>query len=286
MKNTFKILNTILLILLICHTLSCNKAEVPIITTTAISNITANTATSGGNITDEGSSTVLNRGVCWSTSTTPTIADNTTSDGAGAGSFSSNITGLNGATIYYLRAYATNTAGTGYGMAMSFTSLGQSPIPTIEVATNINTTSATLMGSVNANYLSTVVTFEYGTTMDYGNTVTATQSPVTGNTNTVVDANITGLTVATIYHYRIKAANSLGTCYSNDITFTTLGQAPVVTTLAATNITTLTAQLNGTVNANYLSTVVTFEYGTTMSYGNTVTATQSCKWKLQLQSFR
>jgi len=53
-----------------------------------------------------------------------------TSDGEGAGAFISNLSGLNGATIYYVRAYATNILGTGYGMAISFSTLGESPIPT------------------------------------------------------------------------------------------------------------------------------------------------------------
>ena len=251
------------------------KEEIPVVTTTSVSNIAATTATSGGNITNEGSSTVITRGVCWSTGTTPTIADNKTTDAAGAGSFISNITGLNGATMYYIRAYATNTSGTGYGMAMSFTTLGQLATPTTATATNINVTAATLNGSVNANYLSSVVTFEYGLSTSYGNTMTATQSPVTGNTNTHVSANVTGLTAGTTYHYRVKAENTLGTTNSNDITFTTLGQVPTTTILAATNITTVAAQLNANVNANYISTVVTFEYGTTTSYGSTVTATQS-----------
>jgi hypothetical protein len=266
---------TFLVIFLLILSTGCEKGKVPIITTSSVSNITGTSAVCGGNITSEGSSTVITRGVCWSTNLTPKLTDNKTTDGAGAGSFSSNITDLNGATIYYTRAYATNGTGTGYGMVMSFTTFGQSPLPTIGAATNINTTTATLKGTVNANYLSTVVTFEYGISTSYGDISTATQSPVTGNANTNVSANITGLTVATIYHYRIKAVNSLGTTYSNDITFTTLGQVPIVTTLAATSITPMAAQLNATVNANYLSTVVTFEYGSTISYGNTTTATQS-----------
>ena len=275
MKNTFRVSGVTLLILSIFLIHSCKKEKNPTLTTSAITNITGTTATSGGTITDEGSGTIIARGVCWSTGITPTIADSKTTDGAGAGSFTSNISGLNGATPYYVRAYATNSAGTGYGMAMSFTTFGQSPTPTVGTATNINTTSAAMNGSVNANYFSTVVTFEYGTTASYGSTVTATQSPVLGNSNTTVNADITGLTIGTIYHYRIKAVNSLGTTNSNDITFTTLGQVPTVATQAATNITTVTATLNGFVNANYLSTVVTFEYGTTTSYGSTVTATQS-----------
>ena len=275
MNKIIKYYLAIITIVIVTILTGCKKEKVPVIATTTVSNITATTATCGGNITDEGSSTVIIRGVCWSTGTTPTIADNKTSDGAGSGSFSSNMTDLNGATNYYVRAYATNTAGTGYGMAMSFTTLGQSPSPMVANATNITATSATLNGSVNANYLSTVVTFEYGTTTSYGSTVTASQSPITGNTSINASADITGLTAAIIYHYRITAVNSLGTTNSNDITFTTLGQVPTVTTLSATNLTVTSVTLNGSVNANYLSTVVTFEYGTTTSYGSTISATQS-----------
>lgn len=275
MYNIFKIRNAIVILTVATFVFGCENEEVPAITTSAISNITATSATSGGNITSEGSSTVVNLGVCWSTGTTPTIADKKTTDGAGAGSFTSNITGLDGGLIYYVRAYATNSAGTGYGMAMSFTSLGQSPAPTISDATNITTSTAKLNGTVNANYLSTDVTFEYGTTTSYGNNVTATQSPLTGNTNSIVSANISGLNAGTTYHCRIKSVNSLGTTYSSDITFLTLGQSPTATTLAATNITTVAARLNGTANANFLSTIITFEYGTTANYGNSVTASQS-----------
>lgn len=251
------------------------KATNPILSTVTVLNITATTATSGGNITDDGGATVTTRGVCWSTGITPTLADKKTSDGAGAGSFSSNLTGLDGGTIYYVRAYATNGIGTGYGMVMSFTTLGQSPVPSIITPTNINTTSATLNGSVNANYLSTVVTFEYGTTTSYGSTATPSQSPVTGNTNTSVSSDIIGLTAGTIYHFRLKAVNSLGTSYSNDNTFTTIGQAPDATTIPATNTAGISTTLNGSVNAHYLSTVVTFEYGTSVSYGSAITASQS-----------
>jgi hypothetical protein len=82
---------------------SCKKEEVPTLTTSAITNITGTSATSGGTITSEGSGTIIFRGVCWSTNITPTIADNKTTDGAGAGSFTSNMTSLNGATTYYVR---------------------------------------------------------------------------------------------------------------------------------------------------------------------------------------
>jgi len=84
-----KIIKCYLALIIIVVTVlnGCKKEAVPVLTTTALSNITAITATSGGNITDEGSATVISRGVCWSTGITPTIADNKTTDGAGAGNF-------------------------------------------------------------------------------------------------------------------------------------------------------------------------------------------------------
>jgi uncharacterized protein (TIGR02145 family) len=97
-----------------------NEKMLPVLTTNEVTDITTTSAKSGGNITDDDGSTITERGVCWSTGQNPTINDNKTSDGAGAGSFASSITGLEPNTTYFVRAYATNT-GTGYGSAMSFT---------------------------------------------------------------------------------------------------------------------------------------------------------------------
>lgn len=254
---------------------SCKKEAVPSVETTQVAEITGITAKSGGNVIDEGSSTVISRGICWSTSSTPTVADNKTSDGAGIGSFTSTMTGLSAAKAYFVRAYATNGQGTGYGMAYSFTTRGQAPISAISPAENITVASATLTGTVNPNYVSTSVVFEYGKTNNYGNTVNALHSPIDGNAPIAVSANINSLEVATTYHYRIKSENSLGITYSNDGSFTTLGLVPSAEISAATDISLKQAQLNGVVNANYLSTDVYFEFGTTLEFGNTIKASQS-----------
>ncbi len=92
---------------------------------------------------------------------------------------------------------------------------------TTEIATNITSSSAQLNGIVNPNALSTLIIFEYGLTSNYGNTLTASQSPVSGNNATSVNANITGIDLGITYHYRVKAVNSLGTSYGSDVTFTT-----------------------------------------------------------------
>ena len=91
------------------------------LTTLPIGNLTSTSAQSGGIITSNGGTLVTQRGVVWSTSPNPTTANNTTSDGSGTGSYTSNLTNLTANTTYYVRAYATNSAGTAYGNELSFT---------------------------------------------------------------------------------------------------------------------------------------------------------------------
>ena len=90
-------------------------------TTTNVSGITQTNATAGGNLTGEGGAEVTSRGVCWNTSESPTVANSKTSDGIGTGSFISSLTQLIPNTKYYVKAYATNSAGTGYGSETSLT---------------------------------------------------------------------------------------------------------------------------------------------------------------------
>ncbi|MBP7829551.1 MAG: S8 family serine peptidase [Kiritimatiellae bacterium] len=95
-------------------------ADLPALTTLAVSNARPTSAMSGGNITSEGSSPVTQRGVCWSTNATPTTNDTKTSNGSGTGSFSSTLTGLTPGRAYYARAYAVNASGVEYGSAVGF----------------------------------------------------------------------------------------------------------------------------------------------------------------------
>lgn len=96
-------------------------AGLPTVTTSPVTDITTTSATCGGNVTDDGGAEVTARGVCWSTSQNPTVSDSHTEDGTGTGTFTSAITGLTPNTTYYVRAYATNEAGTVYGEEVSFT---------------------------------------------------------------------------------------------------------------------------------------------------------------------
>ena len=93
----------------------------PTVTTTTATNITANSAVCGGNVTSDGGYAVIQRGVCYSTTPNPTTGGMHTTDGSGTGNFVSNLTGLTASTTYYYRAYATNAMGTVYGEERTMT---------------------------------------------------------------------------------------------------------------------------------------------------------------------
>ncbi len=93
------------------------------VTTTVATEVEGTTATTGGEVTADGGSAVTARGVCYGTARNPTVAGSKTTDGTGIGEYESLLTGLNGLTTYYVRAYATNSAGTAYGSEISFTTL-------------------------------------------------------------------------------------------------------------------------------------------------------------------
>ena len=99
----------------------------PAVTTAAITNITHNSAQGGGTVTNEGGYTVTARGVCWNTTGSPTITNSHTTDGSGLGAFTSQLTGLQSSQTYYVRAYATNSAGVSYGNVQTFTTLVAPP---------------------------------------------------------------------------------------------------------------------------------------------------------------
>ncbi|MDD4602224.1 MAG: choice-of-anchor J domain-containing protein [Bacteroidales bacterium] len=104
-------------------------------------NITAFSAQGGGNVVDDGGAIITARGLCYSTSPNPTISGTHTTEPGTTGIFTSTMTGLTPNTLYYVKAYATNANGTGYGNAFSFTTLCESlpPLPDF-TASNVNIT--------------------------------------------------------------------------------------------------------------------------------------------------
>lgn len=102
------------------------------ISTAPISDITESTAVSGGEITNNGGTDILERGICWSTNPEPTLSDPHTMDGNGMGAFSSTMTDLLNTTTYYVRAYATNSIGISYGNILSFSTPNGGQGPSIQ----------------------------------------------------------------------------------------------------------------------------------------------------------
>lgn len=95
--------------------------SLPTVATSSVTDITETSATCGGNVTANGGANVTARGVCWSTNQNPTLSNSFTTNDNGTGSFTATLTDLTASTTYYVRAYATNSAGTAYGEEVNFT---------------------------------------------------------------------------------------------------------------------------------------------------------------------
>jgi len=221
-------------------------ADLSAVTTTTVTGVTTTSATSGGIITTDGGGSITARGVCWSTTINPTISKSKTTDGTGTGSFLSSITGLTPGSKYYVRAYATNSAGTSYGNEVSFTALANLSSITTTIASAITASTAASGGNVTA---------------DGGGVVTArgvcwstTAGPTVANTKTTdgtgtgfFTSSLTSLTANATYFVRAYATNSAGTVYGNEISFRTLANLPTVMTTAISAIASTSATGGGNV---------------------------------------
>ena len=227
-------------------TFTSNPVELATLTTDAASAITQTSANSGGNITDNGGGNITARGICWAITSGPTTADNTTSDGAGTGSFTSELAGLEPGTEYYVRAYATNSAGTAYGNEITFTT---NPVElaalTTDEASAITMTSATSGGNITDNGGGDITARGICWATTTGPT-TADNITGDGTGTGSFTSELAGLEAGTEYYVRAYATNSAGTAYGNEVTFTTL-QLATLTTDEASSITTTSAISGGNI---------------------------------------
>ncbi len=207
---------------------------VPSISTTEISSVSTTTAVSGGTISSDGGGEVTARGVVYGMAPAPSLADASTTDGTGVGAFVSELNGLTPGTTYYVRAYATNSAGTAYGDELSLTTLASLSVPTVTTASasSVLVTTAVVGGEV---------------TFDGGRPVTARGVCVSASgTPTLSDlcvesgdglgsfaVEIGGLTQETAYTARAYATNDEGTGWGAEVTFTTEAPAPPMEIIVA-----------------------------------------------------
>jgi len=222
-------LKSFVFIITITTILSCATSEnapskkAPTIITSTISNITLNSASSGGNITNDGGDAITARGIVWNTSTSPTTSLATkTTDGTGLGNFSSNLTNLIPSSSYFIRAYATNGIGTGYGNELSF-STGAIVIPTVSTTaiTGITTNSAVSGGNITADGGGTITARGVVWSTSQNPTVSLTTKTIDKSGLAIFISNSTNLAQNTTYYIKAYATNSAGTAYGNQVEFKT-----------------------------------------------------------------
>ncbi|MBU6332052.1 MAG: hypothetical protein KGQ80_06545, partial [Bacteroidetes bacterium] len=209
-------------------TATTQPATTPTVTTTAASSITSTSASSGGNVTSDGGASVSARGVAYATTASPTTSNSTTSNGSGTGVFTSSLTGLTSSTLYYLRAYATNSVGTSYGSEISFTTEAPSPEIVLNSSSFNSDFGIVLIGSsssyssytVSGNNLTADITivppagFGIRTGSNAFSSSNIVLSPIGGSVAaTTIDVRFTpsaeGLVNQNIQHFSSGAANVL-----------------------------------------------------------------------------
>jgi uncharacterized protein (TIGR02145 family) len=218
------VLFTIGLLTLLVIAFNCKQdkaSEVPTLTTVAITNVTETALTTGGVITSDGGANISMRGVCWSTKPNPTLVylDSTTNNGSGSGVFASAVKGLKPAATYYIRAYATNSAGTGYGNELT-SNYSVVPVLSTNVIIAVTDSIVTCGGTIASDGGKAV--------KSRGVCWSTSKNPTTANFYTTdgkgiggYNSTITNLSPDITYYVRAYAINDIGTAYGNERSFST-----------------------------------------------------------------
>lgn len=199
------------------------KAEIipviPItISTGAVTELAATSAKVSGNITNAGGGTVTSRGICWSTTPSPTVSSSKTTEGTGAGLFTSTLTSLLAGTTYYARAYGENSRGISYGTEISFTTLGPPKLTTTAVS-NITATTATSGGTIISDGGSPITAKGVVWSTTPNPTITLTTKTDDGTGVGSFTSTMSNLTNSTKYFFRAYAANLVGVSYGEEQSF-------------------------------------------------------------------
>jgi len=239
----------------------------PVVSTLEASDVTPTSAKVGGNITDDGGNEITARGIYWGTQPNTITTGVKLSLESGSGEFTTTLTDLTRGITYYVMAYATNIKGTTYGEELNFSTSSELPELYTSSVTKIYTHAAFVGGTVASDGGNPVT--ERGVYFSASANAETTGTKISlGDGLGIFNDSVPNLNPGTSYYVKAFATNRVGTIYGEEKTFTTLGELPKATTLYAEELSTSGAKLFGIISANKLNTAVTFEYGTTTSYGN------------------
>ena len=225
MSKFMKALAAIMLLIMVFNAGGCKKQEKdsvkPEVETSSISNITETSAIGGGVVTSEGSSSIIERGVCWSKEHNPEVSDFHIIVGGSVGSFTCTLVDLESNTTYYLRAYAINNIGITYGSEISFVTLQNSnlPIVTISQVTEITSSTAMCQGSIIDSGGSPIT--EKGFCWNTNGNPTLDDNNISICWTDSFYGYILNLEPNTTYYVRAYATNDEGVGYSQETSFTT-----------------------------------------------------------------
>ncbi len=199
----------------------------PQLTTAGVTDINVTTAIAGGNITADGGAPITARGICWSSGQNPTISDDKTSDSIGVGSFISQLTGLHPNTTYYVRAYATNSAGTAYGNEKVFNTHIAVPEISIQEISEVTSSSAKVFAYLDSDGGSEIISKGVCWSSDQNPTIDKSDFTNEGTGVSSFSSELSDLNSSTKYYVRSYAKNSAGIGYSEQSAFTTNESVPV-----------------------------------------------------------
>jgi hypothetical protein len=224
------------------------------LTTNAATDIVHNAATCGGTITSDGGHTIVERGVCWATTASPTTNDHPVVSSSSGSTFTCRITDLATTTTYHVRAYVkTQSGATYYGENKTFTTTQVVSLPAVAATTisNIGTDKATFQSSVTNNGNSTITDGGFVYAAWQNPTLEAAEKLSCGAGLTSFGKTATALSEGTTYYVRAYATNAMGTAYGTETSFSTSAiTVPALAAVQVSNIGISSATLNSAVTGN------------------------------------